>query len=184
MSKVELKAQYFDEWMIRWRRYQAVSDWEIETRSQARRERNYLISGTLSAAAGFYTMAPSTVNRVFGEINFFDNGFDSRIKNSIRSFLNGQRRWTPNGYLRIASIIAPGYVAVVGLERLNENKRWAEYLRQETVFGEQARRYEKSGKIEEFFAINIRAPLPEADRCVLPKSGDECHNCGKDLQVA
>lgn len=166
-NKVELKLQHFDDWMIRNRHWQHRSDWEIETTRQYQRQRNMVLSGAVGLASAAYTMAPSTVNRWFGEPHFFDNGIDSAIKTKIRDTINGTRRFTPNGYGRVLAIGVPTYAVFAALEHYAEVGRWGKYLKQQTVFGEQARRFYKTGVIEEMLAANIGAPLPDHERQVI-----------------
>ena len=50
---------------------------------------------------------------------------------------------------------------------MRETQRLQKYLKQETVFGEQARRYVASGKIEEFLPVRIQATLPAEEAKIL-----------------
>ena len=166
-SKVELKQQYHDEWMIRWKRYQTREDFDIEVQSQNRRQWNYATTAGMFLVSGLYTAGPATINRVFGPPHFFDNGIDVPIKDSIKGTLNGFRRWTPNGFGRIAAIGIPSYLTLAVLEHWNQQARWNSYLGSNTAFGEQARRFEKTGKIEEFLCLNVKATLPKEDQAIL-----------------
>ena len=166
MSKVELFQQYHDEWMIRFRRYQTSEDFKIEVNSQSTRQRNYFIGFGTAFSLWMYTSSPASVNRRFSEPHFFDAGIDARMKEFCRSALNGTRRYTPNGWMRWCAIGLPTYFLVAGLEHSNAKTRWNAYLQADTVFGEQARRMQKSGNaaaIEEYLPVNIKATLPEAD---------------------
>ena len=169
MGKPELLLQHFDEWMVRWKHFQSPADFQIEKSAQKRRQRNYGITAAVFTAAVTYTAAPSTINRVFSAPHFFDFGADAMIKHSIRDFVNGRRRYTPNGYGRLLAIALPTYTSICVLEHMNEKKRLEQYKTVESVFGEQFRRYAKDGKIEEFLAVNITAPLPEAEAGVYPQ---------------
>ena len=165
-SKTELVQQETDEWMIRWRRYQHYDDYQIEKQHQARRQRNMYISGGICAALWVYTAAPATINRMFGAPHTFDIGVDATIKESIRSTINCCRRWTPNGYGRLLAVLAPTYFSFQYLERSSQITRMNAYLKAETVFGEQHRRRIENGKIDEFLAVNIQAPLSKAEEVV------------------
>lgn len=167
MSKPELTMQHVDEWMIRWRHYQTEEDWKIEKAFQARRQRNYGITAAVFTGATLYTAGPATINRIFGAPHFFDMGVDVAVKDTLRNFINGRRRFTPNGYGRIASIVLPTYLTVCALEHFNGKKRLEEYKKVETVFGEQTRRFIKNGKIDEFLAVNIKATLPANEAVIL-----------------
>ncbi len=165
-NKVELVQQESDEWMIRWRRYQSFEDYQIEKRAQARRGFNFKLSAALCGGLWLYTAAPSTVNRMFGAPHTFDIGVDAQIKESIRSTVNGVRRYTPNGYGRLFTVLAPTYFVFQFLEGRSQITRMNDYLKAETVFGEQHRRRIANGKIDEFLAVNIQAPLPKNEAVV------------------
>jgi hypothetical protein len=166
ISKPELVLQELDEWMLRWRHYQSEQDFNTEVARVKSRQWNYAISGGVFLASGLYTAAPATINRVFGPPHFFDFGVDAQIKDSIRTFINSRRRFTPNGLGRIASIFVPTFLTVAVLEHRAESARLNTYLKAETVFGEQARRRVKTGKIEEFLAVNVKGSLPAKEAVV------------------
>eukprot|EP00759_Apiculatamorpha_spiralis_P012873 PhF_6_TR19728/c0_g1_i1/m.28793 len=165
-SKVEIKLQNFDEWMIRWRKFQTIEDWNIEKAAQSTRQRNYVATGALGVWLGAYTAAPSTLQRIFGPPHFFDAGFDVALKANLLNFFNGRRRFTPNGWGRAAVVGIPPFLLLAVLQHSAETTRWNAYLRQPTVFGEQARRYNQTGKIEEFLGINLQATLPDNERVI------------------
>jgi hypothetical protein len=169
-SKPELLQQQLDEWMIRWRHFQTYEDYQIEKRAQSRRQRNYTLAGAVFGLSTIYTASPSTVKRCLSAPHFFDMGIDVTIKHGLRDFVNGYRRWTPNGYGRVLAIAVPTYLTACLLEHQSAKKRMNDYLAAETVFGEQARRYVKNGKIEEFLAINIGATLPATEAVIMPKT--------------
>ena len=156
-AKPELVLQHLDEWMVRWKHFQTEADWKIELDAQKRRQRNYGLTIGAFTATYLYTMAPSTVNRYFGAPHFFDIGVDVAIKDFLRTTINSQRRWTPNGYARIAANFTVPFLTISFLEHSSEKKRLGQYLQIESVFGEQARRLVKNGKIEEFLAPNVNA---------------------------
>ena len=156
-SKPELTLHFLDDWMIRWKHFQTEADWKIELAAQKRRQMNYGITGTLGLGCWLYTLSPSTVNRWFGAPHFFNIGADVAVKDFIRNTLNGRRRFTPNGYGRIAFNFVVPFTSICLLEHRSEKIRMNDYLKAETVFGEQARRLVKSGKIEEFLCPNIGA---------------------------
>merc|ERR1712146_85302 len=148
---------HLDQWMIRWKHFQTETDWKIELAGQKRRQYNYAITGAVAVGTYAYTMSPSTVNRWFGAPHFFNIGIDVQIKDMIRNTLNSRRRWTPNGYGRIAVNFFLPVTTIAVLEHRSEKIRMQDYLQAETIFGEQARRLVKNGKIEEFLAPNIEA---------------------------
>jgi hypothetical protein len=163
MGKPELLLQHFDEWMIRWKHFQSEDDFKIEKAAQSRRQRNYALTTAVFGSAVAYTAAPATINRIFSAPHFFDFGLDVTIKHTIRDFLNGRRRYTPNGYGRLLAIALPTFTTVCVLEHLSEGKRVKDYKKVESVFGEQFRRYCKNGKMDEYMPINIKAPLPKEE---------------------
>jgi alpha-L-arabinofuranosidase len=154
-SKPELVLQHLDEWMIRWKHFQTEDDWKIELAAQKRRQTNYGITGAVFVGSYLYTMAPATVNRWFGAPHFFNIGVDVAIKDFIRTTVNGQRRYTPTGYGRIAFNFIVPFVTISLLEHRSEKKRLNDYVKVESTFGEQARRLVKTGHIEEFLAPNV-----------------------------
>eukprot|EP00331_Platyophrya_macrostoma_P013988 CAMPEP_0176431924 /NCGR_PEP_ID=MMETSP0127-20121128/15084_1 /TAXON_ID=938130 /ORGANISM="Platyophrya macrostoma, Strain WH" /LENGTH=170 /DNA_ID=CAMNT_0017813989 /DNA_START=32 /DNA_END=544 /DNA_ORIENTATION=- len=166
MSKPELKLQQLDEWMIRWRKYQTESDWQIEKNRQWWRQTNMGIAGAVFTATGLWTAGNATVNRWFGAPHFFDFGIDVAIKNKFREVLTSTPRYTPQGYGRVVVVGLPTYMAFVLLEHWQEGRRWNAYLKQNTVFGEQARRYANTGKIQEFLPVDIKATIPESQKAV------------------
>ena len=166
--KTELVQQELDEWMIRWRHYQTMDDWNIEKRHQKRRQRNFGIAAATFVGLAIYTAAPATVKRVLSPPHFFDIGFDAAIKTRLRDTINGVRRYTPNGYGRILCTYVPTYFVFQWLERRCQITRMKEYLKVETVFGEQHRRRITTGKIEEFLAVRIQASVPESEAVVYP----------------
>jgi len=165
-NKVELIQQETDEWMIRWRRFQSFEDYQIEKNHQARRGRNFKIATGMVAGLWLYTAAPSTVNRMFGAPHTFDVGVDANIKESIRSTVNGCRRFTPNGYGRLLTVFGPSYFVFQFLESRSQIARMEEYLKIESVFGEQHRRRIANGKIDEFLCVNVQASLPKEETVV------------------
>jgi hypothetical protein len=167
--KVELFFQHFDEWMIRWRKYQTKEDWEIELRRQQARKRNYVCTAGVVGASALWTAAPGTIIRITNKPDFFDIGYDTQLKAWVRKTLNGAPRWTPNGYGRIGAIFVPALLTISLLERRSENARLNDYLQAKTVFGEQCRRFKSTGKIEEFLPVNIKASVPEEDLIILPQ---------------
>ena len=162
-NKVELIQQETDEWMLRWRRFQTFEDYQIEKNCQNRRSRNFKLSAALAGGLWLYTAAPSTINRMFGAPHTFDVGVDANIKESIRSTVNGVRRYTPNGYGRLLAVWAPTYFLFQFLESRSQVARMEEYLKIESVFGEQHRRRVANGKIDEFLAVNVQASLPKSE---------------------
>jgi len=164
--KAEIALQSLDEWMIRWRKYQTAEDWQIEKAAQAARQRNYALTGAVAGWIFLYTAAPSTLSRFFGPPHFWDMGFDVAIKANLLKFFNGHRRWCPNGYGRMMAVGAPSFLLLATLQHFSEVSRYNAYLRQPTVFGEQARRLKESGKIEEFLCVNIRATLPAGEESI------------------
>lgn len=165
-SKPELVLQDFDEWMIRWKHYQTESDFNIEVGRMKSRHFNYGVTGSVFLASVAYTAAPSTINRIFGAPHFFDFGVDVTIKETLRSTINSRRRFTPNGLARALTVFVPTYLTIAFLEHRGEKARLQQYLKQETVFGEQCRRFVKNGKIEEFLAVNVKATLPATEAVV------------------
>lgn len=163
MGKPELQLQYLDEWMIRWKKFQTESDWNLEKGRQSRRKRNFLLSALVGGALTMYTAGTATIKRQFGPPHFFDVGFDAKIKNSIVQFMTSRPRYTPQGYGRLLVVGLPTYLTFAFLEHRAEASRLNKYLHQDTVFGEQARRLVKTGKIEEYLPVNIQASLPEKE---------------------
>eukprot|EP00758_Cryptobia_borreli_P015047 Tbor_TRINITY_DN5983_c1_g6::TRINITY_DN5983_c1_g6_i1::g.18656::m.18656 len=170
MGKPELVLQHLDEWMIRWRHFQSQDDWRIEKDREFTRRLNYGIGIGIAGSMGMYTMAPATVNRIFGPPHFFDIGIDVEWKNFVRRTLNGTRRYCPNGYGRVLFMGIPTYIAVAALEHFAESNRLNKYLKADTVFGEQARRLVNTGKIEEMLAVRLQAPLPENEMKIYPSA--------------
>lgn len=125
------------------------------------------IAFSVFVLSGLWTAGTATVNRWFGAPHFFDIGFDVAIKNKIRNTLNSTYRYTPQGFGRVAIIGLPTYFTFIGLEHWQEGRRLSAYLQQKTVFGEQARRFVNTGKIEEFLPVNIKASLPESQQKIL-----------------
>uniref|UniRef100_A0A7S1L1M3 Uncharacterized protein n=1 Tax=Neobodo designis TaxID=312471 RepID=A0A7S1L1M3_NEODS len=158
-SKPELLLQELDQWMIRWKHFQTEADWQIELAAQKRRQMNYGITGGVALGTFLYTMSPSTANRWFGAPHFFNIGVDVQIKDFIRNSLNSRRRFTPMGYGRMAVLFTVPFLTIASLEHRAEKIRLQEYLKVESVFGEQARRLVKNGKIEEFLAPNVGAAM-------------------------
>lgn len=166
MVKAELVLQELDEWMIRWRRFQTYEDFQIEKRSQTRRQNNYTLTGGVLVATTLWTAGPSTIARWFGAPHFFDIGVDAQIKGGLCQFFNNKYRWTPTGYGRIFAIGIPTFLTLAVTEHYNQVRRLNEYTASRSVFGEQARRLVKTGKCEEFLALNIGATMPETEQIV------------------
>nr|CCC94739.1 conserved hypothetical protein [Trypanosoma congolense IL3000] len=166
MTKYELKLQYFDEWMIRWRKFQTESDWEIEKNRQWWRRFNMVFSGTILSGLCVCTAGTATIRRQYGLPHFFDVGFDGQIKSNILRTLTSRWRYTPQGYGRLLITGVPTYIAFVFMEHRSERRRMNQYLRQNTVFGEQMRRFQKTGKIEEYLPVNIKATLPASQQAI------------------
>ena len=168
MSKIEITMQYFDEWMLRWRHYQTVQDWEIEKCRQWWRRFDYTAGATVGGAMGLYTIGHGTVRRWWGPQgpHFFDNGVDRSFKDFMYNKFIGTQRYAPKGWGRVLAIGLPMYMTIVTLEHKADIRRNEQYLKAETAFGEQARRYAKTGKIEEMLCVNIQASLPENERVI------------------
>ncbi|KAH9593002.1 hypothetical protein LSM04_003338 [Trypanosoma melophagium] len=164
--KYELKMQYFDEWMMRWRKFQTESDWEIEKNRQWWRRCNMAISVALFGSLVLYTAGTATVKRQYGLPHFFDIGVDAQVKQGVLEFLTSRWRYTPQGYGRVLLTGVPTYVAFVSLEHYQEKRRMQQYIEQNTVFGEQMRRLLNTGKIEEFLAVNIKGTLPPSQNTI------------------
>lgn len=166
MSKPELTLQHLDEWMIRWRKYQTESDWQIETNRQWWRQTNMAIAFGVFGASGLWTVGNATANRWFGAPHFFDMGIDVAIKDKLRTVLTSTPRYTPQGFGRVAVVGLPTYITFITLEHWQEGRRLKAYLAQNTVFGEQARRFVNTGKIQEFLPVDIHASVPESQKTV------------------
>lgn len=164
--KVELKMQYLDEWMLRWRKFQTESDWQIEKNRQWWRQTNLLVGGSIMSSLVIYTAGTATVKRWFGAPHFFDVGADAKLKEALCTTITSRPRFTPQGYMRFFVVAAPTYAAFFGLEHMAERRRLRQYLKQSTVFGEQARRLVETGKIEEYLPVNIQASLPQSQKLV------------------
>ena len=168
-GKPEMKLLKLDDWMCRWKKFQSESDYKIEVNRQWQRKRNYALSFTTFFGLFVWTAAPATVNSWFSAPHLFDIGVDGEIKTFMKTTLNAQRRYTPNGNMRAVVTAFPAYLLLATLEHLAEKKRWNLYLKQQTVFGEQARRLNETGKIEDMLPINIKAPLSEKDSIIYAK---------------
>lgn len=164
MGKPELKLQYLDEWMVRWKKFQTESDWKIEKSRQWWRKFDMVCAAGVAGVLTMYTAGNATIRRQFGPPHFFDMGYDVRFKEAVVQHFTSGWRYTPQGYGRLAIIAIPTYVVFAVLEHQREKKRLKKYLRQQTVFGEQARRLIATGKIEEFLPVNIHATLPEVEQ--------------------
>ncbi|KPA73463.1 putative mitochondrial hypothetical protein [Leptomonas pyrrhocoris] len=162
--KVELTMQYLDEWMLRWRKFQTESDWEIEKNRQWWRRTNIVVSAAVMGALTMYTAGTATIRRQFGPPHFFDIGIDVRIKESVTQFMTSRWRYTPQGYGRLLVVGAPTFIVFATAEHIQERRRLRAYVLQNTVFGEQARRLVETGKIEEYLPVNIKATLPQNQR--------------------
>ena len=165
-SRRELRLQHFDEWMIRWKRYQSEDDWNIERRCQARRQFNYGVAAFLGGFTWVYTAAPATINRWFSAPHFFDIGLDGQIKDFLKKSINGHKRYTPVGHMQFAMALGVPFLWMAFADHRSEGIRAADYEKSNTVFGEQFRRFKTTGKIEEFLAVHIKAPLPADDMAV------------------
>lgn len=64
--------------------------------------------------------------------------------------------------MRLIIVATPAYLNFVTLEHMSEKRRLRDYLQQDTIFGEQARRLVNTGKIEEYLPIDVQATLPAA----------------------
>ncbi|KAG5475294.1 hypothetical protein LSCM1_03407 [Leishmania martiniquensis] len=159
--KVELTLQYLDEWMLRWRKFQTESDWQIEKSRQWWRKANIATAGAVMGGLVMYTAGNATIRRQFGPPHFFDVGVDARIKEAISETLTSRWRYTPQGYGRLMVVGLPTFFVFAIGEHIQERRRLRAYVRQSTVFGEQARRLVQNGKIEEYLAVNIQASLPQ-----------------------
>ncbi|CBH17018.1 hypothetical protein, conserved [Trypanosoma brucei gambiense DAL972] len=166
MTKYELKMQYFDEWMIRWRKFQTESDWEIEKGRQWWRRFNMAVSGALFCGLVLYTSGTATLKRQYGLPHFFDIGVDGQAKETMLKTLTSRWRYTPQGYGRVLITGVPTYILFVTLEHYRERRRMQQYLQQNTVFGEQMRRLLSTGKIEEYLPVNIKATLPASQQAI------------------
>jgi len=161
--KVEFQLAFLDEWMIRWKHFQTLSDYQIEESRAKSRRFAYAGSSVWLFSSYVWTAGNATVRRWTGHQNFFDIGFDGAAKASVRKVLLAQKRYTPTGWGRVLFMLAPPLLFSATVEHNAEVRRWNAYLKQETVFGEQARRFEKTGVIEEFLCANIKASLPPAE---------------------
>ena len=170
IAKPEIKLQFLDDWMIRWRRFQTVEDFAIEIEAQRTRQWNYFLTALCAFGMAGYTTAPSVIQRYFGPPHTFDFGFDTWLKAKIIEFMNGRRRWCPNGYGRIAAIVFPPFVLLATLQHFSEAKRWEKYLKQKTIFGEQARIIEKEGRLIEMLPVNRGATVTNTDKEILKGS--------------
>ncbi|RNF06778.1 hypothetical protein TraAM80_03699 [Trypanosoma rangeli] len=166
MTKYELKLQYFDEWMLRWRKFQTDSDWEIEKNRQWWRQCNMVLTGALFGSLVLYTAGTATLKRQYGLPHFFDVGVDAQVKQTVLETLTSRWRYTPQGYFRVLLTGVPTYLLFVSLEHHQEKRRMQQYVKQNTVFGEQMRRFLNTGKIEEYLAVNIKGTLPPSQRSI------------------
>ncbi|EAN93234.1 putative Mitochondrial ATP synthase subunit [Trypanosoma cruzi] len=166
MTKYELKLQYFDEWMMRWRKFQTDSDWTIEKNRQWWRQCNMALSAVLFGSLVVYTSGTATLKRQYGLPHFFDVGIDGQIKQTVLQTLTSRWRYTPQGYGRVLLTGIPTYTLFVLLEHYQERRRMHLYVAQNTVFGEQMRRFLNTGKIEEYLAVNIKGSLPPSQRSI------------------
>mmetsp|Transcript_493 Transcript_493/g.832 ORF Transcript_493/g.832 Transcript_493/m.832 type:complete len:173 (-) Transcript_493:26-544(-) len=156
--KPEIKLQYLDDWMIRWRRFQTKEDFAIEQKCQRKRQLNYLATFLLGGSIGLYTAAPSTIKRYFGPPHFFDIGVDVWMKKKLALFFNSRLRYCPNGWGRIIVICFPSFLLISTLQHYAEKARWESYLKQKTVFGQQARIIEETGRVIEMLPVNDNPP--------------------------
>ncbi|CAJ1989929.1 protein of unknown function - conserved [Leishmania donovani] len=159
--KVELTMQYLDEWMLRWRKFQTESDWQIEKNRQWWRQANIVTAGAVMGGLVMYTAGAATIRRQFGAPHFFDVGVDAKIKEAICDTMTSRWRYTPQGYGRLMLVGLPTFFVFAISEHIQERRRLRAYVRQNTVFGEQARRLVQNGKIEEYLAVDIKASLPQ-----------------------
>ncbi|KAG5475814.1 hypothetical protein CUR178_03527 [Leishmania enriettii] len=162
--KVELTLQHLDEWMLRWRKFQTESDWRIETNRQWWRQANIMTAAAVMGSLVMYTAGAATIRRQFGPPHFFDIGVDAKIKESICDAMTSRWRYTPQGYGRLMVVGVPTFFVFAVSEHIQERRRLRAYVKQNTVFGEQARRLVQNGKIEEYLAVDIKASLPEKQR--------------------
>ena len=128
MGKPEIVLQHLDEWMIRWRKYQTESDWNIEMNRQWWRQTNIGIAGSVFLLTGFFTTGVATAKRQYGAPHFFDMGVDVAIKNKLKSMLTSFPRYTPQGFGRVAVVGLPTYAVFVSLEHWQEGRRLQKYL--------------------------------------------------------
>ncbi|KNH01797.1 GPI transamidase component [Perkinsela sp. CCAP 1560/4] len=164
--KPEVALQYLDDWMIRWRRFQTKEDFAIEEKFQFNRQRNYALTGLVGGMATLYTAAPSTIRRYFGPVHMFDIGIDVWMKKHLIRIFNSRQRYCPNGYGRIVAIALPSYIVLATLQHFDEKARWAMYLQQKTIFGEQARIIEKTGQVQEMLPVNMQASVSDKDKVI------------------
>ncbi|CAM45353.1 conserved hypothetical protein [Leishmania braziliensis MHOM/BR/75/M2904] len=160
--KVELTLQYLDEWMLRWRKFQTESDWQIENNRQWWRQANMVAAGAVMGSLVMYTSGAATLRRQFGAPHFFDVGVDAKIKEAICDTMTSRWRYTPQGYGRLMLVGLPTFFVFAIAEHIQERRRLRAYVNQNTVFGEQARRLVQSGKVEEYLAVDIKASLPQS----------------------
>lgn len=160
--------QHFDEWMLRWRKFQTESDWQIEKNRQTWRKRNLTLTAAVGGGLTMYTAGTATIRRQFGPPHFFDIGVDARIKQGICNFMTSRWRYTPQGYCRLLVVGVPTYLTLAVSEHIAERSRLRQYLKQNTVFGEQARRLVETGKIQEYLAVDIQATLPGDQKQLYP----------------
>lgn len=159
--KVELTLQHLDQWMLRWRKFQTESDWQIERNRQWWRQADMTMAAGVMGSLVLYTSGSATIRRQFGAPHFFDVGVDSKIKETICETLTSRWRYTPQGYGRLVVVGLPTYLVFAISEHIQERRRLRKYAQQNTVFGEQARRLVENGKIEEYLAVDIKASLPQ-----------------------
>ncbi|KAL7697095.1 hypothetical protein N2W54_008207 [Lotmaria passim] len=158
--KVELTLQYLDEWMLRWRKFQTESDWQIEKNRQWWRRADIVTAAAVMGGLTMYTAGSATIRRQFGAPHFFDVGVDVRIKEAVTQTMTSRWRYTPQGYGRLLVVGVPTFCVFALCEHIQERRRLRAYVEQNTVFGEQARRLVETGKIEEYLPVNIQATLP------------------------
>ncbi len=155
-NKPELILSNFDAWMLRWKHYQSESDWDIEMNRQQQRQNSYKAGLVTLFGTSAYTCGRATIKRIFGPPHLYDiPAFDIAIKNACKNFMLKSWRYTPMGFGRLICTCVPTYIVVAGLEHYHEGQRLQAYLKQDTVFGEQCRRYVNTGKLEEFIGPRV-----------------------------
>ncbi|EPY40124.1 hypothetical protein AGDE_03804 [Angomonas deanei] len=61
--KVELTLQYLDEWMLRWRKFQTESDWQIEKNRQWWRKADLVAGAGVMGSLVLLTSGSATIRR-------------------------------------------------------------------------------------------------------------------------
>ena len=158
-SKPELKLAVLDQVMLKQKRFQTRSDWEIEKSTHSTIWRNYYAALGTYLATYLLTAPTAVVTRWTGPPDSVLFPAWRAGKSAVRGVVLGLNGVRPQatGFYRQAMCLGPAFLLLSTLQHLNECQRWESYLglSDKTAFGRIAKSLENGS----FNTSNIDATL-------------------------